>query len=163
MSHRQILVPKLTSFSNFWWCGSKKLIFNGNEGLLIRNSLSKNGNQNRPLPEVTVVWSDRKWENFWTENRKFFDILSLDGGRGLWSLISDNDVITGNGPNQKNFHGFLGFRSYWIQFLNLFYKVYLPSLRSASVPTLVWRDVRLSKRPRKSSKVETQIIESALP
>ena len=33
----------------------------------------------------------------------FFHIVSLDGGKGLWSLISGGDVImiTGNGPNQK--------------------------------------------------------------
>ena len=29
-----------------------------------------------------------------------------DGGRGLWSLISDDDVITGSGPNQKFFIDF---------------------------------------------------------
>ena len=36
----------------------------------------------------------------------FFDIVSLDGSRGLWSLISGDDVITGNGPNQTNFMDF---------------------------------------------------------
>ena len=36
----------------------------------------------------------------------FFDIANHDGGRGLWSLISCDDVITGSGPNQKNFGRF---------------------------------------------------------
>ena len=47
---------------------------------------------------------------------RFFDIVPLDGGKGLWSLISDDDVITGSGPNQENFIDFRGFRTYWIQF-----------------------------------------------
>ena len=42
------------------------------------------------------------------QNRLFslFNIASPDGGRGLWSLISGDDVITGSGPNQKNFIDF---------------------------------------------------------
>ena len=96
MSHRQILVPKLTTFSNFWPCGSKKLIFGENEALIIPSSLSKNGNRNRSLPEVTAVWLDRKWKKFW------------------WVF----------GPTEFNS-------------LTFYFKVYLPSLRSASVLTLV--------------------------
>ena len=68
----QILVPKLTTFPNFSPCVSKKLIFGENEGLLNPSSLYKNGNGNRPLPEATVVWSDRKWKNVWTGSQKLY-------------------------------------------------------------------------------------------
>ena len=32
----------------------------------------------------------------------FLDIINYDGGRGLWTLISCDDVITGSDPNQKS-------------------------------------------------------------
>ena len=73
MSQRQILVPKQTTFSIFWANGSKSPIFSENEELYIPNILWKNGNGNRPLPEVTVVWSDRKWKKI--SNRKSKNIF----------------------------------------------------------------------------------------
>ena len=66
----QILVPNLATFSIFWSNGSKSPIFGENKGLYVPNNLWKNGNWNRPLPEVTVVWSDRKWKNFWIGSQK---------------------------------------------------------------------------------------------
>ena len=80
-----------------------------NESFLILSSLWKNGNGNRELPEVTVVWSDRKWKHFWTGSQKYifwklaknclkgkflvFAIRPLDGGRSFWSLFS-GDVLS---------------------------------------------------------------------
>ena len=46
----------------------------------------------------------------------FFDIWSWDSGRGLWSLISGDDVITGSCSKQLFVYEFWGFRVYWIQF-----------------------------------------------
>ena len=55
-------------------------------------------------------WSSRLWapseiSKLFRESYSvfsFFDIASPDGGRGLWSLISGDDVITGSCPNKKN-------------------------------------------------------------
>ena len=66
----------------------------------------------------------------------FFDIASLDGVRGFWSIIIGDDVIAGNGPNQKIFIDFEVFGPTEFRKTNEYFKVYLPSLRSASVPTL---------------------------
>ena len=50
-------------------------------------------------------WNRKSKNNFWKACLNF-----LDGGRGLCYYISDDDVITGNGPNKK--YGYSGFRAY---------------------------------------------------
>ena len=72
MSHHQILVQKLTILSSFFPRGWKKLIFGEREDLTIPSLVWKNGKQIFPLPEVTGVWSDRKWKNFETGSQKIY-------------------------------------------------------------------------------------------
>ena len=72
MSHHQILVQKLTIRSNFYPRGSNKLIFGENEGLYALDLLWKNGYGVFQLPEVTGVWSDRKWKKFQTGSQKIY-------------------------------------------------------------------------------------------
>ena len=72
MTHHEILVQKLTIHSNFCPGGWKKLIFDENGGPTVLRVLWKNGYQIFRLPEVTSVWSDRKWKNFETGSQKIY-------------------------------------------------------------------------------------------
>ena len=129
--------------ANFWWKWRStysqftaknwqwESTSTGSYSHLIRPEVKKNWNR-----KSKIVFLESLLKTVSRVLFSFFDIPSLDGGKGRWSLISGDDVITGSGPNQKNFIDFRGFRTYWIQFWNLYWKVHLPSLRSASVLTL---------------------------
>ena len=73
------------NFLNFQAVGLKKLFFGENEGLLNPSSLRKNANGNWLLPEVTVVWSDRKWKFFWNGSQKSYFVCPHPSKR--WSIL----------------------------------------------------------------------------
>ena len=69
--------------------------------------VSSNTNLGTKMPknDATITWKndDATVKNCLESPILIFDIASKDGGRGLWSLISGDDVITGTGPDQQFF------------------------------------------------------------
>ena len=113
-------------FSKISLCGLKSLIFCKQLAEVTTNNMSKNLYSISNSPEVIGwnVWPEvkkirkRKSKNRFSKSLEktvqrvlfwFFDIVSHDGARGSWSLISSDDVITGSCPDQCCFHEFRGF------------------------------------------------------
>ena len=118
-------------FRKVWRHGSKSLIFCTQQVQFPTRNFSKNLNSNRKFPEVTgeMVWPeiekfrDRKSKIRFLQSQEktitrvlflFFDIWSWDSGRGLWSLISGDDVITGSCSEQLFVYEFWDFRVYTV-------------------------------------------------